>query len=105
MGNLIPGQVWDYVGNRASKKSRARSGEYRVRNEEQLALMIRSHAEKVYFEKPFDLIISGHMHVFDDHVINIDGKKVRSVNLGSWFEKEVKVFSIIDGNPQWQVIG
>ncbi|MNJ99758.1 UDP-2,3-diacylglucosamine hydrolase [compost metagenome] len=104
LGNLIPGQFWEYIGNRASKKSRARSGEYRSRNEEQLALMIRGHAIKAYSEKPFDVIISGHMHVFDDHMVDINGKPVRSVNLGSWFEDQVKVFAIINGEPQWKII-
>ncbi|WP_413568648.1 UDP-2,3-diacylglucosamine diphosphatase [Bdellovibrio sp. HCB117] len=101
LGNIIPGKFWDYVGNRASKRSRARSGHYRATNESQLVQMIRAHTEKVYQEKPFDIIISGHMHVFDDHVVDIRGRKVRTVNLGSWFEEKVKVFHIKDGQPNW----
>jgi UDP-2,3-diacylglucosamine hydrolase len=35
-------------------------------------------------EEPFDLIITGHVHVRDDHVFESGGRQVRSVNLGSW---------------------
>ena len=101
LGYIIPGFIWDYLGNRASKKSRERSGHYRASNEEQLGTMIRAHTETVYAKKPFDVIISGHMHVFEDSVSMIQGKSVRTVNLGSWFEPEVKVFLLKDGQPQW----
>jgi UDP-2,3-diacylglucosamine hydrolase len=98
---LLPGPFWSYVGNKMSQKSRKKSGHYRTRNEAQLVEMIRGHIAKAYQEKPFDFIISGHMHVFDDHVVEIDGKKVRSINLGSWFEETVKVFCIRNGQGEW----
>lgn len=101
LGNIIPGAFWAYVGNRASKKSRARTSDYANRNTDQLVQMIREHAVKVYAEKPFDVIISGHMHVFDDHQIQIQGNSVRSINLGSWFEPKVKVFRLKDGVGDW----
>ncbi|WP_413612574.1 UDP-2,3-diacylglucosamine diphosphatase [Bdellovibrio sp. HCB-110] len=104
LGNILPGQFWDHIGNKASKKSRARSGHYRVSNEGPLIEMIRSHATKAYHEKPFDMIISGHMHVFDDHIVEVDGHKVRSINLGSWFEEKVKVFCIRHGHGEWVYI-
>ncbi|MBO9665657.1 MAG: UDP-2,3-diacylglucosamine diphosphatase [Bdellovibrio sp.] len=102
--DVFPGRFWAYLGNRASKKSRARSGDYRTRNEEQLIAMIRNHAERVYREGAFDVIISGHMHVFDDTMVSVNGQKVRSVNLGSWFEDHVKVFRIKDGQCDWVTI-
>lgn len=101
LGNLVPAQVWAYLGNRASKKSRARTSDYAHRNTDQLVQMIRSHAERVYAEKPFDVIISGHMHVFDDHKMQIAGHPVRSINLGSWFEPQVKVFRLLNGHGEW----
>lgn len=101
LGNIIPGRFWDYIGNKASKKSRERSGHFRSSNEEQLVKMIRGHIVTAYEEKPFDFIISGHMHVFDDHVVDVNGHNVRSVNLGSWFEDTVKVFRIKDGRGEW----
>lgn len=104
LGNIIPGAFWAYVGNRASKKSRARSADYAHRNTDGLVSMIREHAVKVYDEKPFDIIISGHMHVFDDHKMQIAGNAVRSINLGSWFEPKVKVFRLKDGVGDWVYI-
>jgi Uncharacterized protein conserved in bacteria len=99
---LIPGRVWDWLGQRASHKSREQSGNYRQVNEERLSKMIRAHAERVYDnEKPFDFVISGHMHIVDDYTFQRNKKDIRSINLGSWFEYPVKVFAIINGQPQW----
>ena len=102
--DFFPGSFWNYLGNRASKKSRERSGHYRTRNEEQLITMIRGHVDRAYDEGPFDVIISGHMHVFDDHMVSTHGKDVRSVNLGSWFEEHIKVFRIKDSKCDWVTI-
>ncbi|WP_374027546.1 UDP-2,3-diacylglucosamine diphosphatase [Bdellovibrio bacteriovorus] len=101
LGNILPGKFWDHIGNKASKKSRERSGHYRVSNEGELISMIRKHTPVAYAEKPFDLIVSGHMHVFDDHMETINGHSVRSVNLGSWFEERVKVFCLKNGVGEW----
>lgn len=98
---VLPGQFWDYLGNRASKKSRAKSSQFRQVNEQKLIEMVRQHGEKVYSEKPFDVIISGHMHVFDDYSFNVGGKKVRSINLGSWLEDSVRVLKLSDQNFEW----
>lgn len=101
---IIPGWFWSHIGNKASKKSRARSGDYRVKNEEHLVAMIRNHIDRAYAEAPFDLIVSGHMHVFDDHSVRIENHDVRSINLGSWFEKEVRAFHLKDGKGEWITI-
>jgi UDP-2,3-diacylglucosamine hydrolase len=101
IGNIVPAQVWEYLGNRASKKSRARTSDYANRNTDQLIQMIRNHALKVYPEKAFDVIISGHMHVFDDHKMEINGQPVRSINLGSWYEPKVRIFRMKNGIGEW----
>lgn len=104
LGNLIPGAVWDYVGNKASKKSRVKSGQYRALNEGKLIEMIRGHISVAYQEKPYDLIVSGHMHIFDDYQQNINGHTVRSINLGSWFEERIRVFKLSQGQGSWEDI-
>ena len=101
LGNIIPGRIWDYIGNHASKKSRAKSELYRTNNGPNLVSMIRNHIPIAYNEKPFDLIISGHMHIFDDHEVVIDNNKVRSINLGSWFEERIRVFKLSHGIGEW----
>lgn len=104
LANIIPGMLWNHVGERASKNSRERSSHYRTRNEEQLIEMIHGHAEKAWLEKPFDFIISGHMHVFADRVVKVNNHEVRSINLGSWFEDHVRVFKIENGKGDWVYI-
>lgn len=98
---IIPGPVWDAVGNYAARKSRARSGTYRARNEEKLSKMIRAHAERVYSEHPYDVIISGHMHVHDDYEFQAGGKTARSINLGSWYGPQVQVLKLSDRQFEW----
>ena len=63
--------------------------------------MIHAHTERAYIEKKFDFIISGHMHIFTDRVLTMNGHKVRSINLGSWFEDNIKVFRIKEGQADW----
>lgn len=101
LGTMLPGRFWGYVGAKMSQKSRQKSGHYRVQNESALVQMIRAHIERAYAERPFDFIISGHMHVFDDHTVQIQGRRVRSINLGSWFEETVKVFCLRQGQGEW----
>ena len=97
LGHLVPGGFWLWFGNQWSPISRKKSGEYRSRNEKKLVKMIRDHAKRAYMEKPFDLIITGHMHVRDDFQIS---EKSRSINLGSWFE-DVKILKIHQGKIEW----
>lgn len=101
---VIPGKFWDEVGNYAARKSRARSQVYRSRNEENLSKMIRSHAHRAFDEKPFDLIISGHMHIYDDYEFQMGVRKVRSINLGSWYGEEVKALKLSGKALEWVVI-
>lgn len=104
LGHLIPGRVWEEIGNYASRKSRARSQVYRISNEDNLIQMIRRHAHRVYDEKAFDLIVSGHMHVFDDYKFQVGIRDVRSVNLGSWYGDEVKVLRLSGTQTEWVVL-
>lgn len=101
LGDLLPGAFWSYIGNKASQKSRSRSGNYQVRNAEGLKQMICAHTPRAYQEKPFDVIISGHMHVYVDETEQISGRSVRTINLGSWFENTIKVLCIEGGKPRW----
>jgi UDP-2,3-diacylglucosamine hydrolase len=104
IGHLIPGKFWDELGNYAARKSRARSQKFRSVNEEKLAGMIRHHAHRVYEERPFDVLISGHMHVVDDYEFQVGVRKARSINLGSWYGKEVKVLKLTGQNFEWVTI-
>lgn len=85
IGHMLPGFFLKWLGDSLSARSRKKSNNYAIDNELQIRTMIREYAQKVYQEKPFDLLISGHMHIVDDY--EIPDFKARSINLGSWFEK------------------
>jgi UDP-2,3-diacylglucosamine hydrolase len=101
LGHIIPGKFWDAVGNYAARKSRARGQKYRPPNEEKLKGLIRAHAHRVYEKKPFDVIISGHMHVWDDYEFQVGIRKSRSINLGSWYGAEVKALKMTGRTFEW----
>ena len=83
----IPAQAIHWLGEQAAARSRKRSVVMRKNNEESLRQLIRRHAEKAYKTKPFDFIITGHMHVRDEYVFELQSQKITSINLGSWFEE------------------
>jgi UDP-2,3-diacylglucosamine hydrolase len=83
-----------------SSKSRKKTMKYSEANQDEIKNMIRSHAQKVYLEKPFDLIVTGHMHVEDDYMFKVDGKEVRSINLGTWLNRPVSL-KIENNKIEW----
>lgn len=101
VGHLVPGEFWDWVGLRASKKSRHSSSKYRIERSQELVTMVREHAKKVYQERAFDFIITGHMHVFDDFEFTPNQKPFRSINLGSWLEAP-NVLEFSNGKITWR---
>lgn len=100
VGHALPGVFWDKLGGFLSHQSRQYSSGYRIEKEKSLVEMIRSHAERVYDDDPFDFIVSGHMHVRDDYEFQRNEKKARSINLGSWFD-EPKIFKLTDQGAEW----
>ena len=86
LARSLPGSLVARIGNRASRVSRAHATGNRAATEESRIATIRAHAKKVAREQPFDLIVSGHVHVRDDVVIREGQRTFRSVNLGSWFD-------------------
>lgn len=97
----LPGRFWDYLGQRASHTSRKYSSPERSSHEERLRNLIRSHAQRVWPDDPFDVVISGHMHVKDDWTFEVGGRSVRSINLGSWFG-EPEVLVLAGGRLEWR---
>lgn len=79
------------IGERASRASRAYTSESKTISRQQALAKIRHHAEKLVLREPLDFVISGHLHTRDDIVLTSGKRKIRSVNLGSWFDEQ-KVF-------------
>lgn len=86
LGHSLPSHFWKWIGENQSRKSRKKTSRYAIENSERIIKLIRSYAETAYKEKSFDVIVTGHMHIFDDYQFEADGKKIRSVNLGTWLE-------------------
>jgi len=83
-GSRLPGSVLALIGRFASHTSRRYTSQHKTISDEQARRTVRRHAEKVFREEPFDLIVTGHVHVRDDYAFEQAGRSVRSVNLGSW---------------------
>jgi len=88
-GHYLPSWFWKPIGERLSAKSRKRTGAYAQENSENGRTLIRAYAHKAYSEKPFDLIVTGHMHIQDEYEFKVGTATVRSINLGTWLEKPI----------------
>ena len=83
----LPGRLVGWIGVRASAHSRAYTSETKTISRDGAIAKIRQHAAKVYAEDPFDLLISGHVHVRDDVAVEGSEGGARSVNLGTWLDQ------------------
>jgi UDP-2,3-diacylglucosamine hydrolase len=98
LGHFLPGKFWQWFGTKQSAHSRKSTSQYTSQNAEKIRTQIRRYAERQYPQKKFDLLVTGHMHVFDDFMFASGGFPVRSINLGTWLEKPrvLKIESITD---------
>lgn len=102
LSQIIPGSWWNKLGQKASEKSRKHSSKFHEQNEEKLIQMIRHHAHRALREEErFDVLVSGHMHVFDTYRFEEGGKQATSYNLGSWLGKQVQVLCLDEQGAQW----
>ena len=82
----LPGAAVARIGNRASHMSHRYVSGAKFEPDRDVVAMIHAHATRVAAREAFDILISGHVHVRDDTHLELDGRTVRSVNLGSWFD-------------------
>lgn len=100
LGHWLPGILWNKIGEKWSQKSRKTSHVYLESKKSEIVSMVRRHALRSYNEKPFDVIITGHMHITDDFEFTVNSKKIRSINLGTWLDG-AKVLRFEDGQFSW----
>jgi UDP-2,3-diacylglucosamine hydrolase len=97
----LPSRFWYELGQYASVKSRQNSQRYRIDLEDFLREKFRKYAKAESENHDFDFLISGHIHVRDDYVFTKPtGRKVRGINLGSWFN-DIKAFYIDELGGSW----
>lgn len=100
LGHWLPGQFWNVVGEKWSSTSRKTTLAYQQQKNAEVVSMIREHAKSEVLKRPFDCIVSGHMHVIDDFEFEANGKKVRSFNLGTWLDG-AKILKFENGKFTW----
>ena len=83
----LPGSFVAWLGDRASASSRAYTSGTKVISASDAVAKIRAHAARAYAVRPFDLLVSGHLHVRDDYQASPTEGGFRSINLGSWLDK------------------
>ncbi|OFZ19052.1 MAG: hypothetical protein A2Z20_09915 [Bdellovibrionales bacterium RBG_16_40_8] len=90
--------VW--LGQRMSKVSRRYTSKMKAISEENTQKVIHKHAKRVWRKNPFDIMVSGHMHMLFDTKLLVGeetvGEIARVVNLGAWFDR-ARVFTITSG--------
>lgn len=87
LSHHLPAFVVRAIGERASGVSREYTSTRKEFPRAQIHEFTRQHAQTAFQQKSFDFIVSGHVHVVDDHLFQADGRQVRSVNLGSWYDR------------------
>ena len=75
-----------WLGQWASNQSRHYTSEIKTISDERTSKVIREHAERSYKEKPFNILVAGHVHQKEDFVLNVQGARARVLNLG--FQEE-----------------
>ena len=83
---MAPEKLVSKIGERASRVSRRYTSTKKAVADDKVIEKIRRHAEQACAQIPFDLLVTGHVHVKDDYEFTCAGKTVRSVNLGVWAE-------------------
>jgi UDP-2,3-diacylglucosamine hydrolase len=93
LGRWLPEFVVKRIGQRASAASRDYTSQIKTTSDREARFKIRAHAEKAVAMKPFDVLVSGHVHVSEYSLQVAHGHAYRCVNLGTWL-KEPLVFEI-----------
>ena len=83
----LPGSLIARIGEKASASSREYTTHTKTIDRDRAIEKIRTHARQAHKNRPFDIILSGHVHVRDDYLDETGSRSFRSVNLGSWMDR------------------
>lgn len=100
LGRCLPDFAVDWIGQRASSKSREYTTHVKSATDEAVREKMKTHALNVYKQKPYDIFISGHVHVPAD--IPLDG--IRCLNMGTWLKEPMAVL-LEDGRVNLMKLG
>jgi UDP-2,3-diacylglucosamine hydrolase len=89
LGRYLPAPVLRWIGQKASLKSRGYTTEVKTATDEEVRVKIRKHSMSIFRRSPYDIIVSGHVHVAEDHEEVMALRTFRIVNLGTWLKKPI----------------
>jgi UDP-2,3-diacylglucosamine hydrolase len=85
LGRYLPNFLVAIIGRRASRSSRDYTSTVKAATDEEVRAKIRTHANRVFSaDSPFDILISGHVHVAEDSSEEFQGSQIRCINMGTW---------------------
>ncbi len=87
MQRHLPNWAVRRIGERASRVSREYTSNIKVSSDTRARDMIREHALRAFREEPFAVSVSGHLHVNEDAEYQVEGQRVRCINLGTWLKE------------------
>lgn len=87
LGRHMPDPLVKWVGENASHASRDYTSKVKTISDGAVEAKLRRHLEVAHAEKPFDLLVTGHVHVAMDFTVDIGGRPVRAFNLGTWLKQ------------------
>jgi UDP-2,3-diacylglucosamine hydrolase len=105
LAHNLPEKFVQMIGERASSASRDYTSTAKAKPLEDIRALIRQHAETQSHLSDFDLIVTGHVHVFDDFTFDVGGRPVRSVNLGSWYEPSPRALVLDSRGLRFEEVG
>lgn len=94
----LPSLLVSKIGQLASQASRNYTD--RLRDEERIRKVVHHHAEIIFDEREFNLIIHGHVHLQDEYLFERNNKSATSINLGSW-DKTQNVLVLENNKWHW----
>lgn len=95
VGRKMPNPAVKWIGEKASHASRDYTSTVKSISDAEVKAKFLKHVETTHKEKPFDVLVSGHVHVPQDIVLDKGGKPVRAFNLGTWLKEPL----VLDMKP------
>jgi UDP-2,3-diacylglucosamine hydrolase len=83
----MPDQAVKWIGERASHASRGYTSSVKTISDTEVKAKFLRHIEVAHRARPFDVLVTGHVHVAEDLTREESGQKVRAFNLGTWLKQ------------------
>lgn len=99
VGRRLPNPAVKFIGEKASHASRDYTSKVKTITDQELKAKFLKHVEVANAGKPFDILVSGHVHVSQDIELDTGGRRVRAFNLGTWL-KEPLVLELTHGREE-----